>query len=92
MRRKGENIDPRALRLTIDELRNPLMGARLDKETPAAATRMLAEAYARYARSLSPLLTAEPDKVYRILQASAEVTDAQMFGQSAAPGDEDSQS
>ena len=88
--RKGEDIDPRALRLAIDFLRHPLHGFDLGKEGPAIVTKYLAEAYSQYAQSFSPLWTGEPDRVYRVLQASAEAMDKKMFGPAA--GDEDSQS
>lgn len=69
VRRKGEITDSRALRLAIDELRNPRYYRGLHEETAAVATIFLAERYAHYA--LDPLQAAKPDQLFRTLMLSA---------------------
>lgn len=65
--RKGEHIDPRVLRLAMDELRQPGNGLDLDRSREPTVTRALAEAYTRLAPAFAPISTSDPDKVYRML-------------------------
>lgn len=65
--RKGEHIDPRALRLAMDELRQPGNGFDLDRSREPTVTRALAEAYTRLAPAFAPQSTNDPDKMYRLL-------------------------